>query len=159
MEVVTSLHALSRAPVAFSIELNPTDVHHLTDPLLIIIQLVGVVDHLPVAEMDADAIIPFLVSRCQIQSNPPPAQLKFLIDACLAADPTLAISKQDERHWYCTKQQDEVVIKVATYLIYLFSYNRTGQVAEWVTALEKVVLKSERCARGFCSARVEFRST
>lgn len=111
------------------------------------------------SEMDADSILSFLVSRRQIQANPPAAQLKSLIDACLATDSTLALSKQDERHWFCPKQKDALITKVATYLIFLFSYNRTGQVEEWVKTLEKVVLKCPKCARGFCSARVEFKST
>jgi senataxin len=108
--------------------------------------------------MDADAITAFVRSREDEQANPPPAQLKTLIDLCLAADETKPISAQDERHWYCHQQKSDVIRQVATYLIYLFSYNRVGQVGEWIKSLENVVTGCAACARGFCAARVAFQS-
>lgn len=105
--------------------------------------------------MDAGAVRTFLHGRRSDQGSPPAEELRKLVDLCLNSSAKLPLDQQSVRHWYCGKA-DESTREVAEYLIYLFSFNRIGQVSNWVKALESVVHDCDRCARGFCIARNNF---
>jgi senataxin len=63
--------------------------------------------------------------------------------------------KNEAKHPFCARAED-ATRETATYLLYLFSYNRAGMVETWMTSLEGAVTTCDECARGFCVARRTF---
>lgn len=59
-------------------------------------------------------------------------------------------------HWYCDKAISELHRKAATYLLFLFAFNRQGTGQNWINTLESTVKGCSECARGFGIARREF---
>ncbi|KAK8861338.1 hypothetical protein IAR55_002157 [Kwoniella newhampshirensis] len=60
---------------------------------------------------------------------------------------------QHETHWYCPKAVSSLHKEAATYLIFLFAFQRQGTSKAWVDRLEGVLLHCEDCARAFGAAR------
>lgn len=58
-----------------------------------------------------------------------------------------------EDHWYCSRSKSTLHIEAATYLIFLFAFQRQGTSKTWVDKLEVVLESCENCARSFGVAR------
>ncbi|WVQ83579.1 hypothetical protein IAT38_005720 [Cryptococcus sp. DSM 104549] len=76
---------------------------------------------------------------------------RFLIPQSGESSSSTAAAQED--HWYCSKAVSALHREAATYLIFLFAFNRTGTPQAWVEKVEEVVSGCEQCARGFASAR------
>ncbi|WWD16760.1 hypothetical protein CI109_101192 [Kwoniella shandongensis] len=62
-------------------------------------------------------------------------------------------SARHDTHWYCPKAVSALHTEAATYLIFLFAFQRQGTSKAWVDRLEGVLLGCEDCARAFGGAR------
>ena len=62
-----------------------------------------------------------------------------------------------DTHWYCPKVESDLHKEVATFLIFLFAFQRHTASKYWIQSLEKVVTGCPRCARGFGAARRKLR--
>jgi senataxin len=98
------------------------------------------------------------------QRNPNPDDLRQLCEYVKTAPlrkSTIGTSdvtgniKNDDTHPFC-QRAEEATREVATYLLYLFSYNRAGMVDGWMSSLERAITTCDECARGFCVARRTF---
>ncbi|ODO09298.1 hypothetical protein I350_02898 [Cryptococcus amylolentus CBS 6273] len=58
-----------------------------------------------------------------------------------------------EDHWYCSKAVSPLHREAATYLIFLFAFQRQGTSKLWVEKVEMILESCEQCARGFGAAR------
>ncbi|WVQ73855.1 hypothetical protein IAR50_003436 [Cryptococcus sp. DSM 104548] len=58
-----------------------------------------------------------------------------------------------EDHWYCSKAVSSTHREAATYLIFLFAFQRQGTSKLWVEKVEAILESCEQCARGFGAAR------
>lgn len=109
-----------------------------------------------------DQVLAFLLSREKDQGTPPTEPLTLVYTRLKETtwstpdDPTNSTPKAAAAHWYCPQAPDEIVLKIATYLIYFFAFNRTNIAAEWMDGLEAVTTGCAKCARGFCRARTNF---
>ena len=59
-------------------------------------------------------------------------------------------------HWYCSKTSSRLHREAATYLIFLYAFNRVERAQRWIKELEGVLNGCEKCARGFAAARRRF---
>jgi senataxin len=113
-------------------------------------------------EAEVEAV---LARRSKAQDKPTDADLQpvynylrptFPSSSNHASSSTTASEKSPEVHWFCSKTPSSIVREAATYLIFLFAFQRIGTSKEWVDALEQVLKGCDRCARGFGAARRGF---
>jgi senataxin len=110
-----------------------------------------------------EEILAHLREKEMQQRNPNPDDLRRLCEYVKAsslrrtagATNAVASVKNEGKHPFCAKAED-AARETATYLLYLFSYNRAGIIETWMTSLEKAVATCDECARGFCVARRTF---
>ncbi|OCF45032.1 senataxin [Kwoniella heveanensis CBS 569] len=62
-------------------------------------------------------------------------------------------AEKKDLHWYCSKAESSLLTEAATYLIFLFAFQRQGTSKAWVDQLEEVLLGCAGCARAFGAAR------
>ncbi|WVW79753.1 hypothetical protein I302_101723 [Kwoniella bestiolae CBS 10118] len=97
-----------------------------------------------------------LKSRAASQEKPSDSDLlpvhKYLVPPS-ASTSTSSSSEQKEIHWYCDKAKSPLHRECATYLIFLFAFQRQGTSKAWVDRLEEILLGCEGCARAFGGAR------
>lgn len=112
----------------------------------------------------AEQVLGHLKEKEVQQRNPNPDDLRQLCEYVKSSSlrksitgslATPGTSKNDGTHPFCGLAE-EATREVATYLLYLFSYNRSGMVDSWMTSLESAVAMCDECARGFCIARRTF---
>jgi senataxin len=107
-------------------------------------------------------VLAHLKEKETVQRNPNPDDLRALCEyvkssslRSLETNGVASNLKNDGRHPFCPRAED-VTREAATYLLYLFSYNRSGMIENWMSGLERAVAACDLCARGFCVARRTF---
>ncbi|WVQ94431.1 hypothetical protein IAU59_001510 [Kwoniella sp. CBS 9459] len=107
----------------------------------------------------ADKVEAVLKARAANQDKPTDNDLLPVYKYLTASTPTASSSsssastEKKELHWYCTKAESSLHTEAATYLIFLFAFQRQGTSKAWVDQLEEVLLGCESCARAFGGAR------
>ncbi|WWC59973.1 uncharacterized protein I303_102536 [Kwoniella dejecticola CBS 10117] len=100
-----------------------------------------------------------LKSRASSQEKPSDSDLlpvyRYLVpsNANNASSSSSTSAERKETHWYCIKAKSELHRESATYLIFLFAFQRQGTSKAWVDRLEEILLGCEGCARAFGGAR------
>jgi senataxin len=61
-------------------------------------------------------------------------------------------------HWYCSRTPERLHREAATYLIFLFAFNRVERAQLWIKELEGVLRSCDKCSRCFTPARKRFAS-
>lgn len=111
-----------------------------------------------------DEILSHLKEKETQQRNPSPDDLRKLceyVNASSLRKTTVgpnggsSTGKNEGKHPFCSLAE-HATRETATYLLYLFSYNRAGMVETWMASLERAVTTCDECARGFCVARRTF---
>lgn len=110
-----------------------------------------------------EEILAHLKEKETQQRNPNPDDLRRLCEYVRASSlrRTAGTStgsgsvRNEAKHPFCSRAED-ATRETATYLLYLFSYNRAGIIEVWMSSLEKAVATCDECARGFCVARRTF---
>ena len=112
----------------------------------------------------AEEVLAHLKEKEVQQRNPNPDDLRQLCEyvktsplrkSTTAVGDIAGKPRNDGTHPFCSLAE-EVTREVATYLLYLFSYNRSGMVDSWMSSLERAVATCDECARGFCISRRTF---
>ncbi|WVQ62978.1 uncharacterized protein L199_001127 [Kwoniella botswanensis] len=93
-----------------------------------------------------------LKSRAASQEKPSDSDL-LPVYRYLVPTSTSTSSEQKETHWFCDKAKSALHRESATYLIFLFAFQRQGTSKAWVDRLEEILLGCEGCARAFGGAR------
>ncbi|WWC87505.1 uncharacterized protein L201_002395 [Kwoniella dendrophila CBS 6074] len=97
-----------------------------------------------------------LKSRANSQEKPSDSDLlpvyRYLVPSSTTSASSNASEKKDI-HWYCEKAKSDLHREAATYLIFLFAFQRQGTSKAWVDRLEEILLGCEGCARSFGGAR------
>lgn len=65
-------------------------------------------------------------------------------------------SASQSPHWYCSRTPERLHREAATYLIFLFAFNKVERARLWIQELEGVLRGCEKCSRCFASARRKF---
>nr|XP_019012419.1 senataxin [Kwoniella pini CBS 10737]OCF51200.1 senataxin [Kwoniella pini CBS 10737] len=98
-----------------------------------------------------------LKSRASSQEKPSDSDLlpvyRYLVPSSTASSSSSTSKVDKETHWYCKKAKSALHKESATYLIFLFAFQRQGTSKAWVDRLEEVLLSCEGCARAFGGAR------
>ncbi|WRT65451.1 uncharacterized protein IL334_002394 [Kwoniella shivajii] len=110
----------------------------------------------PILAKEVEAV---LKSRAASQDKPSDSDLlpvyRYLVPS--PSEPSTSSSStaavKQETHWYCEKANSDLHREAATYLIFLFAFQRQGTSKAWVDRLEEILLACEGCARGFGGAR------
>lgn len=101
-----------------------------------------------------------LAARRKVQEKPnTDALLPVYLYLLPQSNEASSSSSSLEDHWYCSKSKTALHIEAATYLIFLFAFQRQGTSKTWVDKLEAILESCENCARSFGVARrrLEFR--
>ncbi|OXB33487.1 senataxin [Cryptococcus neoformans] len=101
-----------------------------------------------------------LAARRKVQEKPnTDALLPVYLYLLPQSNEASSSSSSLEDHWYCSKSKSALHIEAATYLIFLFAFQRQGTSKTWVDKLEVILESCENCARSFGVARrrLEFR--
>lgn len=116
-------------------------------------------------EMSSDKPSPedveaLLAARRKVQEKPnTDALLPVYLYLLHPSNEAQSSSSSLEDHWYCNKSKSALHTEAATYLIFLFAFQRQGTSKTWVDKLEVILESCENCARSFGGARrrLEFR--
>ncbi|WVF66821.1 hypothetical protein IAT40_001563 [Kwoniella sp. CBS 6097] len=109
----------------------------------------------------ADKVEAVLKARAANQDKPTDNDLlpvysyltSFSPAASSSASSSSASTENRDLHWYCSKAESKLLTEAATYLIFLFAFQRQGTSKAWVDQLEGILLGCEGCARQFGGAR------
>ncbi|WVN90408.1 uncharacterized protein L203_105644 [Cryptococcus depauperatus CBS 7841] len=94
-----------------------------------------------------------LKARREVQEKPNNDVLLLVFQYLVSQSTSNSSAALSEEHWYCRKTSTPLVREAATYLIFLFAFQRQGTSKTWVDKLEVILGSCEGCARGFAAAR------
>ncbi|KAK4689196.1 senataxin, partial [Tremellales sp. Uapishka_1] len=99
-----------------------------------------------------------LAARLRDQAAPQDAILNPVYNLLLPTSTASSSSRAKKAHWYCSQALSSLHTEAATYLLFIFAFRREGTSKAWIEALEAVLGRCEKCARGFGAARRIFGS-